>query len=397
MEDAQQPLAGIRVLDLSRFIAGPLCTMLLADMGAEVIKVERPGGEDARAVAPFWNGESVYAMTYNRNKRAITLDTRSSDAQHVLGRLADWADVVVENYRPGTLEAMGIGYPALSEKRPEIIVTSISGYGQTGPMRDRALFDCIAQAVSGVMARNGEPEDAPELTGIFVGDHLTGIYAAYGTVLALVERWRSGRGQHVDVAVLDSLFSCLGPAVPAYLMLGQIMPRTGNRDAFAAPANLFQASDGYVYAHAGTPSLFRRFCTTILEQPELLEDPRFASVEARMENVELVEGLMRDWMAGRTAAEAELELASAGIPAAAVADVAGATANVQLRERGMMVEIPTEGGTIAVPGNPVRLSRTPANVGAPPPRVGQHTAEVLSEVLGLSHAEIEALSDTGAI
>lgn len=384
------PLQGVRVLDLSRFIAGPMCGMLLGDMGADVIKVEKPGGEDTRSVAPFWQGESVYAMTYNRNKRAMTVNTRSEEGRKILHELVDWADVVVENFRAGTLEAMGIGYEALRARKPGIIVTSVSGYGQYGPLRDRALFDCIAQAASGLMYRNGEGEQAPQLTGMFVADHLAGLYAAFGTSLAMLQRRVSGQGQHVDIALFDCLLSCLGPALSSYLMLGAVMPRLGNRDAFAAPANVFRASDGYIYLHAGTDALFRRFCEFI-GRPELMKDDRFRTVAGRLERVHEVEELVAEWVGDRSAEDCERLLAEAGLPVAAVADVAQALANPQVAEREMVLRIATGAGELRLPGNPVKLSATAAEAHRPPPSVGEHTSEILRSLLGYSDAMIDRL------
>ncbi len=203
------PLAGIRILDLSRFISGPMCGSLLAEMGADVIKVERPGGEDSRHLGPALNGMSLYTMNYNRNKRAVTLNTRSEQGRAVLSRLVAWSDVVIENYRPGTMEQMGLGYPQLDAIKPGIILTSVSGFGQTGPYKDRGLFDFLAQAMSGLMSLNGSEEDPPLLTGVFITDCVAAIYAAFGTAVALFERQRSGKGQVVDVALLDSIFSCM--------------------------------------------------------------------------------------------------------------------------------------------------------------------------------------------
>ena len=234
------PLEGIKVLDMARYIAGPFCSMMLGDMGADVVKVERPGGEDTRHLQPSRDGHSVYTMLYNRNKRAITINPRSDRGRELLVELAKWADVVVENYRPGTMEKMGLGYEQLHEINPRVILTSISGFGQTGPLRDRALFDAIGQAMAGVMSLTGSPDGPPTMTGTYTADHTTGLYAALGTVLALRERDRTGEGQHVDVALLDAMYSAIGVAASAYLNTGEVMGRTGNRDSLAAPGNTFR-------------------------------------------------------------------------------------------------------------------------------------------------------------
>src|SRR5215207_1372693 len=253
------PLSDIRVLDLSRFIAGPFCAQLLGDMGADVVKVERPRGEDARHHAPFLGSESLYVLALNRNKRAMTLDTRHPSASEVLERMLRDSDVLVENYRPGTLAAMGFGPDRLREINPRLIVTSISGFGQSGPLAERALFDAIAQAMSGLMSLTGEG-DAPTLAGTYVADYVAGLYGALGTVLALRHRGRTGEGQVVDVASLDGLFSCLATQITATANLGVAPSRTGARDALNAPANVFRAKDGYLYLHGGTNPLFPRLC-----------------------------------------------------------------------------------------------------------------------------------------
>lgn len=392
----QSPLHGIKVLDLSRFIAGPFCSMILGDMGADVIKVEGLKGEESRHVAPHWNQESIYTMTYNRNKRAITLDTRSQHAAEVLERLVAWADVIVENYRPGVLAAMGLAYETLRESHPGVIVTSVSGFGQTGPMKDRPLFDCIAQAVSGLMHLNARPDEGPVLGGFLAGDHLAGIYATLGTVLALYERRQSGLGQHVDVAVLDSLVSCLGPAVPAYAMTGKSVEPPGNRDVYTAPGNMFETTDGNVYIHAGTQPLFERLCT-LLNRPELIHDPRFSSVQARVRNAAAAEDLVREAISGKTAREVDDYLGQAGIPVGVVAELPDVINNPQLVHREMMVLMDAAKGEVWLPGSPVKLSETPASFDRPPPTVSQHTEEVLMSDLGFSQHDFERLRAEGAI
>lgn len=390
-------LEGVNVLDLSRFIAGPSCAMHLADMGAEVIKVERPGGEDSRQNAPFVNGHSIYAMAFNRNKRAITVNTRSPRGIEVIQRLVKWADVVIENYRPGTMEAMGLGYEDLRKLNPRVVLTSVSGMGQTGPQRHRAMFDAAAQAASGLTFRNGKEGEPPMFTGAFVADYMAGAYAAFGTMLALYHRERTGEGQVVDVALLDSLFSVLSIPVASWLLLGQVMPRTGNRDAYTAPAGIFEAADGYVYLHAGTDPLFKRL-TGAMGRGQLADDPAFATVAARVANVGSVEAVVTDWLSQLTSKEACALLDKAGIPYSEVADVASASHNEQLLAREMVVEVEhVEAGKVVVPGVVVKLSATPGQVREAPPVVGQHTDEVLTKLLGMSPEEIEMLRIEGAV
>jgi crotonobetainyl-CoA:carnitine CoA-transferase CaiB-like acyl-CoA transferase len=390
-------LQDVRVLDLSRFIAGPTCAMLLGDMGADVVKVEKPGGEEARQNAPFANGHSIYTMTFNRNKRAVTVDPRKPGGREVLARLAGWADVVVENYRPGTLEQMGLGYEDLRRRNEGIILTSISGFGQTGPYRDRAVFDPVAQAMSGLMYRNGQEDDPPLFAGVFVADYLAGVFAAFGTALALFHRERTGKGQVVDLALLDALFSIMGIQTAQWLLNGERMPRTGNRDLYTAPANVFGASDGYVYLHGGTQALFERLVTA-MDRRDLLDDSRLSSAAGRMRHVEELEELVGAWVRGQTVAEVCEQLEAAGIPYGPVDDVDAAVGNPQLRAREMIAEIEhLEAGRVVVPGVVTKLSETPGTVRLPPPTVGQDNQEVFCDLLGLSAAELAELQAEGAV
>jgi crotonobetainyl-CoA:carnitine CoA-transferase CaiB-like acyl-CoA transferase len=391
-------LAGVKVLDLSRFISGPMAGSMLAEMGAEVIKVERPGGEDSRTLGPSVNGMSLYTMNYNRNKRAITLSTRSEKGREMLTRLVRWADVVIENYRPGTMEQMGFGYARLEELKPGIILTSVSGFGQTGPYTERPLFDFLSQAMSGLMSLNGTDEDPPLLTGVFISDCVTAIYAAFGTMVALFEKQRSGRGQVVDVALLDSIFSCMGAAVPAYLLAGMMPERFANKDPWAAPAKVFVASDGRaILVAAGTDALFPRMAA-VLGNPAMAADPKFNSVDARVANRVELEGMVAEWVAARDADAAYDGLTAAGIPCGIVADIPTAVRHPQLIAREMLVEMehPTAGRTVQ-PGVTVKLSRTPGAITMPPALVGEHNRDVYCGLLGLSDDEFRALEADGAL
>lgn len=390
-------LAGVRVLDLSRFIAGPICAQILGDMGAEVVKVERPGGEDARFQGPFLDGESLYPIAYNRNKASITLDTRHPDAPEILERLVAWADILVENYRPGTLAAMGFGWERLHATWPRLIVTSLSGFGQTGPLAERALFDPIAQAASGLMSLTGDPDGPPTLVGTYIADHVAGLYGAIGTLVALIARGASGAGQRVDVASLDSLVSCLGTNPMAWLMLGERPRRQASRDRYSAPANVFPARDGHVYLHGGTDALFPRLCAAI-GRPELSQDPRFAGIADRLTNVEPLEAEITTWTATRTREEIEGALAAAGVPCGAVAGIDEVVASVQLRARDMFVEVPHAVlGRAVVTGIPVKLDGTPGTIRRGSPVAGQDNARVYGELLGLDADALAALSASGAI
>jgi crotonobetainyl-CoA:carnitine CoA-transferase CaiB-like acyl-CoA transferase len=389
------PLDGIRVLDLSRFIAGPYCAQMLGDMGAEVIKVERPAGEDARHHAPFYKGESVYTMVYNRNKRAATLDTRHPESKEILEGLIRISDVLVENYRPGTLAAMGFGYERLRELNPRLVVTSISGFGQTGPLAKRALFDAIAQAMSGLMSVTGT--DEPTLTGTYIADYIAGMHGMIGTLLALQAREKTGEGQVVDVGSVDALFSTLGSRPSAKAMLDLEMKQEGSRDLLTGPANTFAAKDGYVYLHAGTNPLFPRLCQQ-MGRPELAEDDRFKDVPSRMANIEAIEAIVAEWVGGLTQDEVAEKLTAVGIPFGPVSTVSEVLESEQIAAREMMVETehPTL-GPLRIPGIPIKLSDTPGAVRKAPALVGEDTDEVYRDVLGLSDEQIAHLREVEAI
>ena len=390
-------LDGVRVLDLSRFIAGPICAQLLGDLGAEVIKLERPGGEDARLQGPFLDGVSLYPFAYNRNKASTTLDLRHPEAPEVLRRLVSWADVLVENFRPGTLDAMGLGWDSLHEAFPRLVLTSLSGFGQTGPDAERALFDPIAQAASGLMSLTGDPDGPPTLVGTYIADHVAGLYGAIGTLAALAARERTGEGQRVDVASLDALVSVLGTRPMAALMLGEHPVRSGPRDPYSAPASRFPALDGWVYVHGGTDALFPRLCGAI-GRPDLVEDARLASVGGRLAHVDEVEEAVSAWTRVRTRADVERQLAAAGVPAAGVASIDEVVASPQLRARDMLVEMEHPViGTVTLTGTPIKLSGTPATIRRPPPLAGADTDDVYRDVLGLSAEAVQALRDARAI
>lgn len=391
------PLTGIRVLDLSRFIAGPLCCQMLGDMGAEVVKVERPSGEDARKHAPFYRGQSIYTMVYNRNKYGVTLDTRHPRAREILERLVATSDIVVENYRPGTMEAMGLGYDRLKEIRPDVILVSISGFGQTGPFAQRALFDAISQAMSGFMSVTGQPDGEPVVAGTYVADYTAGYHGAIGALLAIVHRLRTGEGQYVDVGSVDALFASLGTRPSAYAMLGETPKRTGSRDLLTSPANVFPTSDGHVYIHAGTDPLFPRLCKAI-DRPELATDERFRTIPDRMRNSPLLEEEVTRWTGTRSCAEIAAVLEAAGVPFGKVSSVAEVVESPQTAAREMMVEVehPTV-GTLRLPGIPIKMDRSPGQIRKAPPLVGEDNDYVYGEMLGLRADEIAELRSDGVI
>ncbi|PFG29910.1 CaiB/BaiF CoA transferase family protein [Paramicrobacterium agarici] len=392
-----QPLTGLKVLDLTRFIAGPLCCQILADMGAEVIKIERPGGEDSRKLAPFYQGHSIYTMLYSRNKHGGTLDTRHPEALAILEDLIRNADIVVENYRPGTLDAMGIPYERMQELHPGIILVSISGFGQTGPLAGRALFDGIAQAASGLMSMTGERDGRPTLTGAFVADYIAGYQGAIGALLAVLHHRATGEGQCVDVASIDALFPVLGTAPSAWAMNGTVMERNGSRDRMSGPANLFETKDGFLYLHAGTDPLFRRLAVG-MGQAELADNERFSTVASRMDHIEEIERIVAEWIAPLTCAEAGEVLEEAGVPYGKVAGVDEITDSEQIAAREMMVDVEHPVlGTLKLPGIPVKLSATPGSIRKAPPLVGEDNDFIFGTLLGYSDERIQELRDEQVI
>jgi len=392
-------LDGIRVVDLARFIAGPYCALLLGDMGADVVKVEPPGrGENSRTFGPFVNGESLYTMVFNRNKRSLTLDLRSEQGKDVLRDLLRKADVLVENFVPGTLEKMGLDWDTLKNLNPRLIVTRISGFGQSGPLSRKPCFDVIAQTMSGLMDITGEPDGRPTMAGTYVVDYSTGLYATIGTLGALQARARTGIGQSVDVALLDSAMSMLMTAIPEQMLLGQTMTRRGNRDRYGAPANTFPTSDGaWVHlAVAGDP-MFRALMKA-MGRAQLADDLRFKDNGARMENVEVLEELITQWTMTLTAAELLNQLQAIGVPSAKVARVSDLVHHPHLAHRGQILHMEhPKAGTVPMQGFSVQFGSSPMQLRHPPPMLGEHTNEILQQWLAMTPERIAELRECGAV
>ncbi|MHB1005031.1 MAG: CaiB/BaiF CoA transferase family protein [Chloroflexota bacterium] len=391
-------LDGVRVLDLGRFVAGPHCAMLLGDLGADVVKVERPTGDDSRSMPPQINGESLAFMVGNRNKRGITLNFRHPRAQEILRALACEADVLVENFLPGTMEKMGCGWDTLHELNPRLIMVRISGFGQSGPYSQRPCFDTIAWAMSGLMDLTGEPDGPPLRTGTLVVDCSTGLYATIGILAALRARDRTGRGQLMDLALFESAMSFLLTAIPDYVLFGELSARMGNRDRHSAPSTAFKAGDGaWVMLGVGNDSQFIRLVDA-MQMQHLLEDARFNSHDARLENVVELEHVVGEWVAGRTADEVVRVLEEVGVPGAKVATVADLIENPQVKYRGQIAELDhPKAGRIPMQGNIMKLSETPGTIRRPPPSLGEHNGEVLAEWLGYSPQQVENLQAEGVL
>jgi crotonobetainyl-CoA:carnitine CoA-transferase CaiB-like acyl-CoA transferase len=388
---APQPLAGIRVLDLTHALAGPYCTMLLGDLGADVIKVETPGeGDHARHWGPpFVNGESSYFLSVNRNKRSVALDLKHEAGLGAAVDLALASDVLVENFRPGTAARLGLGWDTLHERRPELVYASISGFGQGRPAL--AGYDQIAQGTSGLMSITGQPQGQPVKSGVPVGDIVAGMFAAHAILAALVERATSGTGRYIDVALNDSLLAILTYQAGRYFATGEPPGRDGNHHPTVAPYGTFATRDGHVNLAVGSDEQYRRFCET-LQAPELATDPRFATnADRQTTRRELVIEIERR-LTRRTTGEWLARMEAAGIPAGPILDLEMAFSDPVAVERDMRVEVDHPvAGRIGQVGSPWKLDRRSSPIRMPPPLLGEHTEEVLRDVLGYTADQIAAV------
>ncbi|ADU51857.1 L-carnitine dehydratase/bile acid-inducible protein F [Thermaerobacter marianensis DSM 12885] len=398
MAKPQGPLHGIRVLDLSRVLSGPYCTMMLADFGADVIKIERPEtGDDTRAWGPpFVNGEAAYFLSVNRNKRSVVVDLKAPEGRDLIRRMARQCDVVVENFRPGTAAKLGIGPDDLLRENPRLVYASISGFGQDGPYRDKPGYDAIAQAMGGIMHVTGEPDRPPVRAGVAIADIGAGMWAAFGILAALWERERSGRGQVVDVSLLEGQIAWLTYVAGNYFATGQVPRRYGSAHPNLVPYQAFETADGHLIVAVGNDSLWRRFCEAA-ERPDLAADPRYATNAGRVEHRNQLLPELEALMRSRTTAEWLERLDRAGVPAGPILSIADLARDPHVQHRQMIVSLEhPRAGVIRVTGIPVKLSATPGAIYAPPPLLGQHTDEVLEE-LGLPAEERRRLREAGVI
>jgi crotonobetainyl-CoA:carnitine CoA-transferase CaiB-like acyl-CoA transferase len=391
------PLAGVKVLELAQIMAGPTCGLMLADLGADVIKVERvPGGDDTRLMnRPSVQGESAAFMAMNRNKRGIAFNLKLPAAQTALKRMVAQADVLTENYRKGTMEKLGLGYEALKAVNPRLIYCSISGYGRTGPYADKGGFDLIAQGMSGIMATTGEPGGAPVKSGGPVCDINAGLLGALGVVAAYVHRLKTGEGQLVDTSLFEAGIQQTYWQSAIYFATGVAPGATGSAHILSAPYQAFRAADGWLTIGGANQPNWERL-VRVLGAPEWLEDARFRSNAERMKNLDALVGLMNARLQTRKVDELIAALEAEGVPCGRINSIAAMAADPQALARDMVVELehPRAGRTRAL-GLPIKLSRTPGKVSRPAPLLGQHTREVLAE-FGFASAEIEALIANGA-
>jgi len=390
---------GVRVLDLSRVLAGPFCGMLLADMGAEVIKLEIPGGgDDSRQFPPFVGEESMYYVNLNRGKRSITINLKTDEGRRLFVELLKRCDVLIENFRPGTMDRLGLGYERLREANPRLVYAAISGFGQYGPYRERPGYDIIGQAMGGLLSITGWPDGPPTRSGTAIGDILSALFCCVGILAALNIRERTGEGQMVDVSLVDSVFAALENIPQRFYVDGQVPGRIGNRYEFVYPYDTFRAMDGWVVIGIANDAIWDRFieATSIMG---LGADPRFASNVLRVENHEALRILIEEWTMGREKAAIVELLNRHRVPSCPIYDIREASEDEHIGGvRGMVVELDQPGlGAVKVQGNPVKMSETKPAPRGPAPSLGEDTFEVLRDLLGVASEEYERLRERGVV
>lgn len=392
------PLEGIKVLELSRTLAGPFASMQLADMGAEVLKVEQPGlGDETRSyIPPELSGQSTYFMSLNKNKRAITLNLKTEEGREIVKKLAAEADVLIENFRNGTMEKFGLGYDVLKEINPRLVYCAVSGFGRTGPMKDEPAYDLLMQGFGGLMSVTGEPGQAPVKVGFSIIDLATGLYAALGTMLALFSREKTGKGQYVEASLLDSVVSLSNYLGQAVLATGEAPGRWGSAHPTLVPYQAFETKDGYVIIAVPNDGLWRKMCDA-LELTELKDHPKYAINVNRVANREELVGILTEYTKQKETSEIIERLKKAGVPSGPINNIAKLLAHPQVHARDLIQEVEHPViGTMKMLGIPLKLSETPGSVRKAPPLLGENTEEVLGN-LGYCKEEIAGLKNKGVI
>ncbi len=402
-EQKNHALGGLRILDFSRVLAGPFCTMLMADLGAEVVKVEHPAhGDDTRAWGPPWAGDaadrlSAYYLSVNRNKRSLTLDLKTPEGQSIARQLALKSDVLIENFKVGQMRGYGLDFDRLHADQPRLVYCSITGYGQDGPYAERPGYDYVIQGQSGLMSITGPAEGPPYKVGVAISDVITGLFAANTILAALRHRDQTGEGQHVDISLLDSQIAALVNVASNYLVSRTPPQRYGNAHANIVPYEAFQAADGSFILAVGNDAQFRR-CCELIGRPELAADGRFATNPARVNNRPELLALLEPIFAGRTVSEWVDAFLEAGIPAGPINDIPAVFDDPQVRARNLVHPVALANGvTVDLLGPTPRLSATPPEIRFPPPLLGQDTDAILRELLGLDAATIELYRRRGII
>jgi CoA:oxalate CoA-transferase len=382
-------LGGITVLDLTQFLSGPFCTMILADLGADVIKIERP--DRPKASGPFLKGERIYDLSVMRSKKSVTLNLKNDDEKEMFLRLVAQADVVAENFKPGTMERMGLGYEDLKKINPSIIYLAISGFGNTGPYRERGALDMVVQGMSGLMSLTGPPEGPPTRVGTSASDVFSGLYAFGAVATALYYRERTKKGQYIDISMLDATFSCLENAVINYCVTGQNPKRMGNRHSTSVPFQTFRAADGDIIITCSRDPAFYDLCRA-MDRPDMIDDPRFSKAEARRLNADLLEREITGFTGVRTIAECEEALDRFNVPHGRINTMEMICNDPQIAARSMIVEAEHPvAGKYRMAGNPVKFSETPATHYGPSPMLGQHNREIFSQMLQMTDQQIDTL------
>lgn len=399
MDVKPERLLGIRVLDLSRVLAGPYCSMLLADMGADIIKLEIPGpGDDSREFPPFKDGESLYYVNLNRGKKSITINLKHPEGKRLFLELVKRCDVLLENFRPGTMERLSLGYEFLRGVNPRLIYASISGFGQTGPYSSRPGYDIIGQAMSGLMSITGWPDSPPTRVGTAIGDILSALFCCIGILAAVQIRERTGRGQMVDVALVDSVFASLENIPQKVFIDGEVPTRIGNRYEFVYPYGSFKAADGWVIIGIANDQIWTRF-TEASGMGDLTNDERFSTNQRRVENHEVLKPIIESWTSTMRVKDIVSLLTEHRVPACPIYNLREVVEDTHVSEaREMVVEMDQPGlGRVKLLGNPVKMSETRPSPRGPAPALGGDNYTILKELLGISKAEIERLREEGAI
>lgn len=394
----QGPLAGYRVLEIGSTVAGPFCGRMLADFGAEVIKVEPADGDPVRTMGKQFEGRSLYAASIFRNKKLVSIDLHSEEGRALIRDLAAKVDILVENFKPGTLEKWGLGWEDLSKLNPRLVMVRISGFGQDGPYSRRPGYGVVCEAVSGLRHLTGDPDRAPSRVGVSMTDYIAGLHGAYGAVMALMARDRTGRGQCIDATLFESAFNFMEVWIPAYDKLGFVPGRTGSRLIGSTPNNLYPTADGtYIHITAMADNLFRRLVEA-MGRPELAQDPRFADAIERNERHEALDAIVSEWTSKLPLEQIEAILHQAQVPATRIFTIADIFNDPHYRARNAIVRAPDPHmGEVAMAGVVPRLSETPGGVRHAGREVGQDSREVLRDLLGLGEARIEALAKSGVI